>query len=76
MSTSLRLKDWSEKELHGQYIRQTTDVASCESWNWLKVGDLKKETESLVMAGQDQALRTNVIKAQIEHQCVQNPKRT
>ena len=39
-----RLKDWSEKELHVQYIRQTRGVASSESWNWLKVGDLKKET--------------------------------
>lgn len=34
------------------------------------MGDLKKETEDLIMAGQDQALRTNVIKASIEHKRV------
>ena len=62
-----RVKDWSEKELHGQYIRQTKEVAGNESWNWLKVRDLKKETEGLITAAQDQALRTNVIKANIEH---------
>ena len=34
------------------------------------MGDLKKETEDLIMAGQDQVLRTNVIKANIEHKRV------
>ena len=31
-------------------------------------GDLKRETEGLTIAAQDQALRTNVIKAKIEKQ--------
>lgn len=34
------------------------------------MGDLKKETEDLITAGQDQALRTSVIKANIEHKRV------
>lgn len=34
------------------------------------MGDLKKDTEDLITAGQDQALRTNVIKANIEHKRV------
>ena len=34
------------------------------------MGDLKKETEGLIMAAHDQALRTNIIKAKIEHQSV------
>ena len=37
-------------------------MAGNESLSWLAVGDLKK--------GQDQALRTNVIKANIEHERV------
>ena len=32
------------------------------------MGDLKKETESLITAAQDQALRAHVIKANIEYQ--------
>ena len=34
------------------------------------MGHLKKETEDLITAGKDQALRTNVIKANIEHKRV------
>ena len=43
-------------------------MAGSESWTWLRVGDLKKETESLITAAQDQALRAHVIKANIEYQ--------
>ena len=45
-------------------------MAGNESLSWLAVGDLKKETEDLITAGQDQALRTSVIKANIEHKRV------
>ena len=34
----------------------------------LRKGDLKKETERLIIAPQDKALRTNAIKASIEKQ--------
>ena len=44
-----------------QRIDKQTD---CEiTWNWLKNGYLKKETEGFIMAAQDQAIRTNAIKA-------------
>ena len=33
---------------------------------WLKIGKMKKETEGLLIAAQDQALRTNVIKTRID----------
>ena len=45
-------------------------MAGNESLSWLAVGHLKKETEDLITAGKDQALRTNVIKANIEHKRV------
>ena len=32
---------------------------------WLAIGDLKRETESLIVAAQDQALNTNSIKKSI-----------
>ena len=37
-----------------------------ESWRWLRNGFLKKETEGLILAAQEQALRTNLIKYSID----------
>ena len=39
-----------------------------ESWLWLKHGYLKKETEGLIIAAQDQTIRTNWIKRLIDKQ--------
>ena len=36
------------------------------TWAWLKLGTLKKETEGLIFAAQEQALQTNKIKAKIQ----------
>ena len=59
-------QDWQNKPLHGRFLRCTKEVACNKSWNWLKSGELKKETEGLITAVQDQSLRTNVMKARIE----------
>ena len=64
-----RIEDWRGKELHGQFKRQTEELSS-ESWIWIRIGKLKKETEGLIFATQDQAMRTNVVKARIEKQNV------
>ena len=60
-----RLQDWKEKALHGQHLRQTKEVRSEQSWVWLQNGDLKRETESLIVAAQNQSIRTNLVKAKI-----------
>ena len=60
-----RLEDWEEKVLHGQYLRQTKEVRSDQCWAWLQNGDLKRETESLIAAAQNQSIRTNLVKAKI-----------
>ena len=39
-------------------------------WQWLKAGELKWRTKSLICAAQEQALRTNAIKNCIDHQDV------
>ena len=62
------MEGWKNKPLHGQFLRQTHDVRGVASWDWLNKGDLKKETEGLITTAQDQALRTNAIKARIEKQ--------
>ena len=52
-----RPQDWEEKPLHGQYLRQTK-VRRGQSWIWLQNGDLKRETESLIVAAQNQSNQT------------------
>ena len=60
-----RLEDWEEKVLHDQYLRQTK-VRSGQCWIWLRNGDLKRETESLIVAARNQSIRTNLVKAKID----------
>ena len=52
--------------MHGQFLRQTKDIADDISWAWIRNGTLKRETESLITAAQDQCIRTNYIKAWID----------
>ena len=54
-----RHKKWKEKQLHGKFIRETEEIKSEETWEWIRKGYLKKEVEGLIFAGQEQALRTN-----------------
>ena len=44
-----RLEDWEKKVLHGQYLRQTKEVRSDQCWALLQSGDLKRETESVIV---------------------------
>ena len=55
-----------QKKLHGQFFNQIEDVAGEEKWLWRRDGSVKRETESLIMAAQEQAIRTNPIKAKID----------
>ena len=70
----LRKKVFRKKEeLHGKAIAFTVyeeDRWSEElgNWNWLKTGLLKKETEEMLMAAQDQVFKTNSIKGNVNKQ--------
>ena len=55
-----------QKKLHRQFFNQIEEVAGEEKWLWHRSGSIKIETESLIMAGQEQAIRTNAIKAKID----------
>ena len=58
-----RKQKWEEKQLNGYFKRQTAEIAHEMSWSWLRRGNLKRETESPIIAAQDNAIRTNYIKA-------------
>ena len=58
---------WHAKQLHGQFCREeTNEEDKSKKWLWLSKSDLKPETESLICAAQEQALRTNYIKHRID----------
>ena len=58
---------WSEKRMHGQFIRDMTEKADKEkTWQWLSRGDLKVVTEVFLCAAQKQAIRRNYMKYHID----------
>ena len=45
-----RKQKWEEKQLYGNFKRQTIQISLEKSWTWLRKGNLKRETESLLIA--------------------------
>ena len=62
-----KLNSWKDKRLHGQFVREIPETTHVEeSWSWLRKTDLKIQTEALICASQEQALRTNYVKYHID----------
>ena len=57
---------WEGKQLHGRFKRLINNISHDKTWTWLRKGNFKIETESLLIAAQDDAIRTNHIKARID----------
>ena len=69
LGESLKEK-WKNKLMHGQYIinidRQL--ISEEDTFLWLSEGDLKAESESEIVAAQDHALNTKILRDKnIEH---------
>jgi hypothetical protein len=60
-------KKRKNKVMHGQYIRniQRQLISEEDTFFWLSKGDLKAETESEIVAAQDQVLQTKYYGAKI-----------
>ena len=55
-----------EKQLHGRFKRLINNISYKKTWTWLRKCNLKRETGSLLIATQDNAVRTNHIKSRID----------
>ena len=54
------------KQLYGHFKQLISNISHEKTWTWLIKGNLKRETESLLIAAQNNAIRTNHIKARID----------
>ena len=64
--TTTRKQKWEGKQLYGCFKRLVNNISHQKTWTWLRKGNLKRETESHQIAVQDNAIRTNHIKARID----------
>ena len=64
--TITRKKNWEEKQLYGRFKRLINNISHHKTWTWLRKENFKRETESLLMAAQNSAIRTNHMKARID----------
>ena len=61
-----RKQKWEGKQLYGWFKRLINNISHDKTWTWRRKGNFKRETESLQIAAQNNAVRTNHIKARID----------
>ena len=64
--TITRKQKWKGKQLRGRFKRLVNNISRDKNWTWLSKGNFNRKTESLPMAAQNSAIRTNHIKARID----------
>ena len=65
-TSKLQMEEWQSKPMHGQFLKLTKGLSSNDTWQWFQRVELKKETEGMIMAAHDQALRTRYIQRAID----------
>ena len=55
-----------KKQLYGRFKRLINNISHQKTWTWLRKGNLQRKTEFLLIAAQDNAIRTNHTKARID----------
>lgn len=61
-----KLNGWNGKAMYQQYLRQTGDKDKINTWKWLSKSNMKEGTEVLICSAQEQALRMNYVKFDID----------
>ena len=64
--TITRKQEWEGKQLYGRFKRLINNISHDKTWTWLRKGNFKRKTESLLIAAKYSAIRTNHIKARID----------
>ena len=64
--TITRKQKWQGKQLYGRFKRLINNISHDKTWIWLRKGNFNRENESLLIAAQDSAIRTNHIKARLD----------
>ena len=54
------------KQLYGYFKQQIAKIAYEMIWIWLRKGNLKKETECLLIIAQNNTITTNYVKSKID----------
>ena len=52
--------------MHGQFARDKEDKDKNNTWRWMAKSDLKGQTKALICSAQEQSIRTNNIKYNID----------
>ena len=64
--TITRKQKWEGKQLYGRFKRLINSITHNKTCTWLRKGNFKREKESLLITAQNNAIRTNHIKARID----------
>ena len=64
--TITRKQKWEGKQLYGRFKRLINNISHDKTWTWLSKGNFKRETEALLIAAQNNAIRTNQINPRID----------
>ena len=64
--TTTRKQKWEEKQLYGRFQRLINNISHDKTWTWLRKANFKRETKSLLLAAQNNAIRNNHIEARID----------
>ena len=65
-TTKTRKQKCEGKKLCGYFKQRTSEIAHEKTWTWLRKGNLKRETESLLIAVQKNSIRPNYVQIKID----------
>ena len=64
--TISKKKKWEGNQNYGRFKRLINNISHDKTWTLLRKGNFKRETESFLIVAQNNAIRTNHIKARID----------